>query len=248
MDTVLAAVTLVSLLVAIGMTILAWRLLREERRRSDARIALLVAERAAAARPEVEQDIVSDWRHGRPAATSSPTAPSAPRELFVEGTPSLAGLGPAPIIAAAVLVVGMVASLIVVNGPASTPDVLVTAPAAQPLELLTLMHDRLDDTLVIRGTVRNPDDGGEQRNLVAVVSLFDRAGDLLGTSRAALEQLVLGRGATSPFVVSAPAERSVGRYRISFRDADDAVMPHVDRRDASPDDAGLRAGRKIGTP
>ncbi len=71
---------------------------------------------------------------------------------------------------------------------------------------------------------------------------------LLGTSRAALEQLVLGRGATSPFVVSAPAERSVGRYRISFRDADDAVMPHVDRRDASPDDAGLRAGRKIGTP
>ena len=114
--------------------------------------------------------------------------------------------------------------------------------------MLTLTHDRLDDTLVIRGTVRNPDDGGARRNLVAVASLFDRAGDLLGTSHAALEKPILGSGATSPFVVSAPAERAVGRYRLSFSDADDVVMPHVDRRDASPDDAGLRAGREIGTP
>ena len=96
MDTVLAGVTLVSLLVAIGMTTLAWRLLRDERRRSDARIALLVAERAATARPEVEKEIVSDWRHGRPTATSSPTASPTPRELFVESAPSLAGLARRP--------------------------------------------------------------------------------------------------------------------------------------------------------
>ena len=37
METVLMVVTLVSLTLAIGMSVLAWRLLREDRQRSDAR-------------------------------------------------------------------------------------------------------------------------------------------------------------------------------------------------------------------
>ena len=83
---------------------------------------------------------------------------------------------------------------------------------------------------------------------MAVASLFDREGGLIGTSQATLDEPVLGRGVASPFVVSAPAEQAVGRYRVSFRSADDAVMPHVDRRGTTPDETGLRAGRETRTP
>src|SRR5437764_11700450 len=44
MDVTLILVTLLSLALAAVMTVLAWRLAREERRRSDARVAMLATE------------------------------------------------------------------------------------------------------------------------------------------------------------------------------------------------------------
>ena len=44
MDAALATVTLISLTMAFAMGIVTWRVIREERRRSDARVAALIAE------------------------------------------------------------------------------------------------------------------------------------------------------------------------------------------------------------
>src|SRR5919201_2838198 len=50
----LLAITLISLLLAVGMSIVAWRAAREERRRSEARVATLAADiQAAVAAPAV---------------------------------------------------------------------------------------------------------------------------------------------------------------------------------------------------
>ena len=44
MDVALATVTVISLTMALAMGVVTWRLVREERRRSDARVATLMAE------------------------------------------------------------------------------------------------------------------------------------------------------------------------------------------------------------
>jgi hypothetical protein len=45
--------------------------------------------------------------------------------------------------------------------------------------------------------------------------------------------LKLGAGDESPFVVTLDAPATVARYRVSFR-TDDGIVPHVDKRSASP--------------
>ncbi|MAG71971.1 MAG: hypothetical protein CL471_17025 [Acidobacteria bacterium] len=229
MEQILITVTLLSLLVAIGMTLVAWRLLREERRRSAARIEMLVAERAAAARPESDADIIADWR--RPDGADPRSAP--PAALFAPTAPASSPAGLMLVIAAMVLVAGAGLSLIVVSGPASGPansTAPITAAAALPLELLALDHARADGRLAISGSVRNPPTGVGLNTLVAAAVIFDRNGDLLSAAEAPVDQARLDPGEESVFQVSLPADRPVGRYRISFRQTDDTLVPHVDRR------------------
>ena len=63
--------------------------------------------------------------------------------------------------------------------------------------------------------------------------LFDRVGTFVTSSRANVDFLKLGAGDESPFVVSLDAPPTVARYRVSFR-TDEGIVPHVDRRGASP--------------
>ena len=90
-----------------------------------------------------------------------------------------------------------------------------------------------DDKLAVSGLVRNPASAKPIEHLSAVVFLFDRMGTFVMSSRANVDYLKLGAGDESPFVVSLDAPATVTRYRVRFR-TDDGLIPHVDRRSASP--------------
>ena len=117
------------------------------------------------------------------------------------------------------------------SGPRGTSAVAVGPNS--PLELMSLSHARQNQKLAISGLVRNPATGAPIDHLSAVVFLFDRVGTFITSSRANVDFLRLGAGDESPFVVSLDAPPTVARYRVSFR-TDDGIVPHVDRRSASP--------------
>ena len=109
-----------------------------------------------------------------------------------------------------------------------------------PLELVSLTSARQDDKLAVSGLVRNPVNGAPVEKLSAVVFLFDRMGTFITSSRANVDFLKLGAGDESPFVVTLDAPATVARYRVSFR-TDDGIVPHVDKRSASPVQAEAEA-------
>jgi hypothetical protein len=223
----LAFLTLVSLLVAIVMTAVAWRLSAEERRRSSGRVATLAADIH-----DGDFDLRSD------ASDGDESAPVG--DLFTVAQPAQSGTRFATVIACGVIVVGTLATatLLLSSGSrsakAGTAENNRTTPAAQaeavPLELLALGHDRTGDELTVRGVIRNPASGVAVDRLTAVVFLFNRDGGFLTSGRASVESPALVPGGESRFVVSVPSAADVGRYRVSFR-TDDRVVPHVDRRE-----------------
>jgi hypothetical protein len=117
------------------------------------------------------------------------------------------------------------------SGPEGTSAIAVGPNS--PLELVSLSHARQNQRLAVSGLVRNPVSGKPVERLSAVVFLFDRVGTFVTSSRAHVDFLKLGAGDESPFVVSIDAPPTVARYRVSFR-TEDGVVPHIDRRAASP--------------
>lgn len=224
MESMLLVLTIVSLVVAIAMSIVAWRAGRDEKRRAAARVAALSA---AAFGP----------------AAASPGVPSRerPAAAVVEGRAILGGASARPSTggrqralagAAAVLFV-VLAGTIVWTLSQSRAGVATAAPVAAPLELLSLTHERQASKLSVTGLVRNPVAAHPVARLSAVVFLFDQEGTLIGSGRAPVDFTTLGAGDESPFVVSLDAPAGVARYRVSFR-TDDGLVPHVDRRAAPP--------------
>jgi hypothetical protein len=236
----LILVTLASLLVAVVMSVVAWRVAGEERRRSEARVAALAADIHGA-----DLDLRSE------AADAAPI-PVTADGLFATMQPAPSGSRFAIVVAIGVIVVGSVATvgLLLSSGshrathaqtPANldihaNPDNRATLENAAsranplPLELVALGHDRDGDRLTVRGIVRNPASGVSVDRLTAVVFMFDREGGFLGSGRATVQSPALGPGGESTFVVTVPGAAAVGRYRVSFR-TDDRVVPHVDRRE-----------------
>jgi hypothetical protein len=228
MDVTLILVTLLSLALAAVMTVVAWKLAREERHRSDARVAALSSEiHSPADLPLHQRTTVST-----PVATSS--------DLFaapIARTTSSSSRTAAIVVGAAVLLVAAFlwsstsqssasSSAPVASTRTATAGPEPAAPAA-PLELTALTHERDADRLTVRGIVRNPPTGGAVPGVTAVVFLFDRNGEFVTSGRAPVE--ALPPGGESPFVVTIPNAKDVGRYRVSFR-TDDRIVPHVDRR------------------
>jgi hypothetical protein len=231
----LLLVTVISMLLAVIMSVIAWRVAHEERRRSAARVAALAS--------EIDDP---DLTLRRVPATPVPGA-----ALFETGSAVRTGPRLATVVGIGVLVCGSLAALAVVAGsgshasaanpttlesPANTEN-LATRPNRDtpvPLELLALGHERAGDRLAVRGVVRNPSAGREVDRLTAVVFLYSRDGVFLTSGRAAIESTALGPGGESAFVVVVPGANDVGRYRVSFR-TEDRVVPHVDRRDHAQD-------------
>ncbi len=245
MDTFLLGITVVSLVVALVMSVKAWRLMRDEKQRSAARIAALSAAAADDAIEETFPEI-----QVAPARAKAPWAP-APVASFdsrektdtslshatgflgatVEERHTGGGQRSLAIAAVAVFVILSGGLVWIMSGPEGTTRVAVGPNS--PLELVSLSHLRQNQKLAVSGLVRNPASGTPVEKLSAVVFLFDRLGAFVSSSRAHVDFLKIGAGDESPFVVTLEAPATVSRYRVSFR-TDDGVVPHIDRRGESP--------------
>jgi hypothetical protein len=117
------------------------------------------------------------------------------------------------------------------NSKSSTASAAVVT--TEPLELLSLRHDRQSSKLSVSGLVRNPVAGKAVEHLSAVVFLFDGQGTFVTSAKAPVDFVKLSSGDESPFVVTLDAPASVARYRVSFR-TDEGIMPHIDRRGQGP--------------
>ena len=117
------------------------------------------------------------------------------------------------------------------NSKANTASAAVVT--TEPLELLSLKHDRQSSKLSVSGLVRNPASAKAVEHLNAVVFLFDGQGTFVKSATAPVDFVKLSSGDESPFVVTLDAPSSVTRYRVSFR-TDAGIMPHIDRRGETP--------------
>jgi hypothetical protein len=258
MDTILMAVTALSLAMSAGMAIAVITLLRRERERSEARVALLAAmsadpgssrrdasrfDRAVdpmlAYQPRTERLRLDDLD-----LRASDRAIAGVSELFARDEPR-APWGrravAAGALAAVVLAIGFVAASqsrpadpatnrSAELAPESSLNPQGSAPGAVPLELLSLHHVREAERLVITGVVQNPRTGAPLSRIAATALLFGPDGALLTRGRAPLDFTTLTPGLESPFVVTVPVTGTVARYRIGFRTGDGRVIAHIDRR------------------
>ena len=196
------AVTLVSLAVAAVMSLVAWRVVREDRRRSEARVDALAA-------------AIHDTEQG--AETPDPLSR---RWIFVAVGVLAVG---SSVLLAVVLTSGS-RTAAQSSAPASPA---VVAPS---LELVSLEHEVHGDRLTVRGVVRNPSGNAGIAPLTAVVLVFTHDGGFASSGRAIIETRTLASGAQSPFTVDVPGVNDIGRYRVSFR-TDERIVEHIDKRE-----------------
>jgi hypothetical protein len=256
MNTVLMVVTALSLAMAAGMAIIVAKLVREERARTEARVAALGAMSADPAgdsplpRPAVvprHQSVVApalstSQRSGLAARFEDleirpPDGAVSVSNLFAE-TDQASPWGRRFAVIASLAVVLLVIGFATMSGKArpsvSAPGTCVAqqAPALNtpPLELLSLHHAQETQRFVISGLVQNPRSGALLSRVVATAFLFGPDGTFLTSSRAPLDFTNLTPGVESPFVVSVPVTGDVARYRVGFRTEDGRVIAHVDKR------------------
>jgi hypothetical protein len=247
MDTTLLTVTILSMGMAAALSVIVWRLLRDERRRSDARVAAL----AAAA----DAPVASAFPPRRDAPRTDPAEALAKAgrrnddELPLHEQPVTSGAmfvtAPEPtpwwnrlaVMAGVALVITSAVLFALAakdRARAAGTESAATVAVSPGLELLSLRDSRDGDALTITGLVRNPR-GAALRSRVAVTAYaFDEKGAFLASGRALLDVTALAGGDESPFLVTVPAAAAVARYRIGFRSEDGRVISHVDRRRSGP--------------
>ena len=230
MEITLIAVTMLSLFLAISMGVVAWRLVQEERRRSDARLAALAA--------ELQRDDGPSARRG-----PDPFVPALPADSGDAGDPASAGGGLfsppvesasigwtrlAAIGGTAAVAITVAAALFLLSG-SGDGDAAATAESVRPpLDLIALRHVEEGPFLDISGSVRNPAAGAAVERLSVVAIAFDSSGTLVATRRIPVETSALSPGADSAFLIRLLAA-GIARYRISFL-LDDTTVPHMDLR------------------
>ena len=227
METILATVTVISLALAACMGVLLARLVREERRRSDARVALLTG--LAATDEPVAAVSLNDlhFREDDPIP-----AASTPGTLFAEDDARSAW--PLRLVAAAgvtLVIAGVVLGVQSLPGAEdqATSEQVVAAEATAPLELLSLGHRQQNGELTISGVVQNPRGAKALSGIEAAVLAFDGKGRQVAAARAPVDFSTLSPGQESPFLVRVKST-NVARYRVSFKGEGDQPIAHVDRR------------------
>ena len=204
----LLIVTFIAVAVAIAAAVYAWQIQSADRLRSDARVAAL-------------------------AAAIDGTPDDAPGTMFERAPRS--GLQGRPLLKVGVgfTMAVLIIVLIAMSGDrerasADEPRTATQEQANQELELLSMRHSRAGNALMVTGLVRNrgPAAAG---SIMAVVFVFDRDGGFVASGRAPLEFGSIARGDESPFQVTIPDVKEVGRYRVSFR-TQAGIVRHVDLR------------------
>ena len=262
MDAMLLTVTGISLALAAGMGVLLARMLRDEKRRSDARVALLseLAGEPAAATVRPSRPLPR-----RPAETREPirVQPVTASEPFARETATLDDFvlqadvvpkdiaashdlfheqdAPSPWPRRLAVSAGMAAVIVVLflgwsavgrDAPESMAANAAAAVETAPLELLSLRHAQENGMLTVSGLVQNPRTGKTLSQVKATLFVFGPGGSFLTSGRAPIDFTALGPGEESPFVIRVPVSGEVARYRVGFRGDDDRVLAHVDRRSA----------------
>lgn len=232
MESVLIVITLVSLALTIGLAAVLARLMRDERRRSEARVAVL-REMADAAVREQHLDEAAEELDLPLTADVRPAG-----DLFVRREPRSAWPRRVAVAATIAAVVSLAALAVRSPSPSPAPAPHAnTRPASAPteglLELLSLKQTQDTDTLTIIGLVQNPRDGAVLSKVKATALLFAPDGTFLASGGAPLDFTVLRPGDESPFLINVPVTAPVARYRVGFRSEDGHVIGHVDRRTAS---------------
>jgi hypothetical protein len=234
MDFVLVSITALSLILALAMGVVLFTVLREDRQRSDARVAALAAASARFDLPLASRD-----------AELLPEADQIVRtanDLFAvsaEPSPWRRRLRVAAALAVVISAVGYVVL------PARTAAPSAAAAQVVPLELLSLSHTQQPSGLTISGTVYNPRGATPVSQVFAAAVLFGPEGNFLTSARAPLDFTTLRPGEESPFVVTIPVAGVVARDRVGFRAADGSAIAHVDRR---ADATAAQNGPSGGTP
>lgn len=221
MEATLLAITLLSIALAITASIVAWKVVSEERRRSEARIAALSAEirgeRGQGPPPldDAGHALASDiFEAEREPATPSRTAAMVGAGAFATGI--------------------MIAIFILMGNGSSAPVAAggeTVTSIAKGLELLALDHERQDNQLIVRGTLNNLPAQSESDSLTAVVVLLGPDGGLVASTRATITPDPHTQDADGTFSVMVPNASEIGRYRVSFRRHNQVVSYH-DRRTA----------------
>ena len=204
----LVVLTVTAVIVALAAVVYAWRVARTNQLRSEARVAALAA---------AIDGTVGD--------TPAPMFAGTPRS-GLQGRPLLK-LGVGFAMAVGIIVLVAMSS----DRPATSADEPLPASNAkstQELELLSMRHARAGDQMTVMGLVRNRGDAPSTA-ITAVVFVFDRDGGFVASGRAPLEFAGISNGDESPFQVTIPEVKDVGRYRVSFR-TESGIVPHVDRR------------------
>lgn len=247
MDTMMWVIVAGVLALAIGMAVVAWRLLRSDRERTEARAAML---RQLAFEPEpalneraFQAPIAASYE---PAfgATVDRTPPPTRRLMAVAVVVVFMAIGAGSVYG--IYRPGNDGSGGTVNGrtdggggTGGTVNARNDGNAGKasrrrgevpPLELLSLSHRTEAGDFVVAGLVQNPSDGRLASSVMAVVYVFNAQGEYFASGKATLEFAPLAPGAESPFVVRLPNTSGVTRFRVGFRAQDGAVVAHVDRR------------------
>ena len=253
MDTTLVTVTVLSMGMAATLSVIVWRMLRDERRRSDARVVALTAasrtgKALAPARPRPSGGVADLPLRETPMSRETPVMTGA---MFAEPERSTPWWNRAAVMAAMALLGTSVLLLVMSStrpraraaaAPASPAAAVTAAQSAESgLELLSLHDARTAEALTITGMVRNPRDGALRSRVAVTAYAFDDKGAFLASGRALLDVTALAPGDESPFVVNVPVTDAVARYRIGFRAEDGRVIAHVDKRQNGPV-AALRLG------
>jgi hypothetical protein len=216
---VLIALTITLAIAVLVLAAIAWRMVRLERQRSEARIAALAT--------------AIDEPSWTPPATnpSSDTALSEPSavSLFAPAAPH-AGRGSVFAFAVGALVVGLAAAVGLFaeraeRGPGAGT---VPHPQAAPLELLSMRHALDGDRLVVSGLVRNASES-QTTALTARVSALSKDGRVIARGQSPIDPVVLSPGKETEFRVTVAHGHELERYRLSFVH-NGQVLPHVDRR------------------
>jgi hypothetical protein len=227
MNTLLLATTIFASAVAIAASIALFVAFRDERRRSQARVAAL-QHMASGIDPIEDVHVLPIDVDDLIAADDSPSA----RPMFSEGSAS-APWGRRLAAAAAVAFVVAIGGYILVprhSSGSSAPSQTATSTAVAPLELLSLRNAQDKGNLTITGLVQNPRAGAPLNRIVATAFVFAADGTFLASGRAPLDFSTLAPGDESPFVITVPVKGKVARYRVGFRNEDGHVVGHVDRR------------------
>ena len=214
-------ITLVSVVVAAASGFFAWRSVRREHLRADARVALLAsAIDSGHARDNSAFDDAVEW-FGQEAEPAVPVA-----AIFEEHASPASRRRPLLTAGAGLAVVLAVVVLIAMTGDRYDTPKPAAPLRVESLELLSLGAARKGGALSVTGVVRNRAD--EPINAItAMVSALDAQGRAVGSGQAPIAPLSPGH--QSRFVVTIARVSGVARYRVSFRGAA-GVVRHVDRR------------------